>query len=148
MVTAGITSRRLRLALLAGGVVIMAGCSSSPSAAPGSSSTNPGPPTSVAAPGASIPFTLANDARADVSTHPCTQTSGGWVLDGAVKNPANVAKRFQIVVDFVSRAGSTVLATTILNVPPVAPGATATWAATGAKGKSDVNCVVRLAQSS
>jgi hypothetical protein len=70
------------------------------------------------------------------------------VLDGTVKNPSSAAKRFQIVVDFVSRAGSTVLATTILNVPPVAPGATASWAATGAKGKANVNCIIRLAQSS
>ncbi len=80
--------------------------------------------------------------------HPCRQTAGGWVLDGTVKNPASVDRKFQIVVDFVSRSGSTVLATTVVNVPAVAPGASASWAVTGAKGKPDVNCVVREAQSS
>ncbi len=64
-----------------------------------------------------------------------------------VRNPAKVHKAFQIVVDFVSQIGSTVVATTVLNVPAVAPGHVATWVAIGGKGKSDLNCVVRLAQS-
>ena len=140
--TGRVTIRHLGLAVLVGGILVMTSCSGSPSSA------NPGPPTSVVSPGASVPFTLANNARADVATQPCTQTASGWLLAGNVKNPAHVGKRFQIVVDFVSRVGSTVLATTVLNIREVAPGATATWSATGAKGKSDVDCVVRLAQSS
>ncbi len=136
------TTRYLSLALIVGGA-LTAGCSSSPSA---TSSTDAGT-TSVVAPGASIPFNPANDARADVSTRPCVQTTSGWVLTGSVKNPGPVGKRFQVVVDFVSRAGSTVLATTVLDVPEVAPGARLTWSATGAKGKADVACVVRFAQS-
>lgn len=139
-------ARQSVLALLAGGALIMTGCSSSPSAGP-ASSTSPAPPTSVAAPGASVPFNLADNARADVSTSPCRQTANGWELPGVVRNSAKVEKRFQIVVDFVSQKGSTVLATTVLNVPAVAPGRTAAWAATGAQGKAGVSCVVRLAQS-
>ncbi len=135
-------ARRLAFALLVGGALIITGCSSAPSAAP----TSP-PPTSVASPGASIPFHLADNARADVSTTPCRQTPAGWVLHGTVKNSAKEPKRFQIVVDFVTHVGSTVLATTVLNVPTVAPGETASWAATGAQGKTDVDCLVRLAQS-
>ena len=145
-VTVRALSRRLVFALLVGGALIMTGCSSSPSAAPGAS-TSLAQPTSVAAPGASIPFNLADNALAHVSTRPCRRTPTGWVLDGVVRNPAKVEKKFQIVVDFVSQIGSTVLATTVLNVPLLAPGGTATWAAIGAKGKSGVNCVVRLAQS-
>jgi len=83
-----------------------------------------------------------------VSPGPCTATSGGWVFHGTVKNPAPRPKRFQIVVDFVSHPGSTVLATTVLNFPSVAPHSTEAWSAVGAKGESGVSCVVRLAQSS
>jgi len=145
-VTVRSIARRLVFALLVGGALIITGCSSSPSAAP-PPSTKAAPPTSVASPGASIPFHLADNARADVSTSPCVQTPAGWVLKGTVKNSAKEPKRFQIVVDFVTHVGSTVLATTVLNVPTVAPGDTASWSATGAQGKPDVNCLVRLAQS-
>jgi outer membrane murein-binding lipoprotein Lpp len=137
-VTTRTMTRRLVLGALVGGAVTLAGCSSSPSA-----SSDKGPATSVAAPGAS----LSNNARADVSSHSCAQSPSGWVFEGTVKNPSHVERKFQIVVDFVSRTGSTV-ATTVVNVPEVAPGAAVDWSATGAKGKSGVSCVVRTAQSS
>lgn len=140
--TATTATRSAALVLLVSMTLIMTGCSSSPSAAPGTSPTR----TSVVAPGASVPFTLANDARGDVSTHPCRQTANGWVFGGTVKNPAHEEKSFQMVVDFVRRVGSTVIGTTVVNVPSVAPGATAAWSVTGVKGQSGVACVVRLAQ--
>jgi hypothetical protein len=82
-----------------------------------------------------------------VSTHPCTQTANGWVFVGTVKNPAHEEKSFQLVVDFVRRVGSTVIGTTVVDVPSVAPGSTAAWSVTGVKGQPGVACVVRLAQS-
>lgn len=138
-------TRSVGLVLLVSVILITTGCSSSPSA--GTSSTNPVTRTSVVAPGASVPFTLANNPRGDVATHPCKQTANGWVFTGTVKNPAHEQKSFQMVVDFVRRTGSTVIGTTVLNVSPVAPGATAAWTVTGAKGQSGVDCIVRLAQA-
>ncbi len=64
-----------------------------------------------------------------------------------MKNPTTAATGFQIVVDFVTKPGSTVLGTSEVNVANVAPGATASWTATGAQGKSDIGCIVRLAQT-
>ena len=68
-------------------------------------------------------------------------------LHGTVRNPGPTAKRYQIVVDYVSQPGSTVLATTVLNVSSVPPKSSTGWTAVGAKGKSGVACVLRLAQS-
>jgi hypothetical protein len=156
-----VVTRSFMLLAVSGATLLAAGCSRSESPPPTSTSTTRSaspaptstsstapPPTSVVSPGASVPFDLADNARADVSPGPCTATSGGWVFHGTVKNPAPRPKRFQIVVDFVSHPGSTVLATTVLNFPSVAPHSTEAWSAVGAKGESGVSCVVRLAQSS
>jgi hypothetical protein len=113
------------------------------------SSTNakPGTHDVQVTPGKSVPFDLAHNARADVSAGTCSQTSGGWVLKGAVRNPGTKVTSFEIVVDFVSRPGATVLATTVVDVHNVASGARATWSAMGAQGDSHVACIVRLAQT-
>jgi hypothetical protein len=94
-----------------------------------------------------VPFNQTDNARADVATSVCTDTAQGWALHGTVKNSAAVTKTFQIVVDFLSQPGSTVLATTVLTIGGVPPGRVRAWTALGAKGRSDVACVVRLAQS-
>jgi len=65
-----------------------------------------------------------------------------------VENSATKAKTFQIVVDFVTEPGSTVLSSTVVNLPGVGPKATTPWSATGARGQSHVACVVRQAQAS
>jgi hypothetical protein len=136
------TIRTGAIGLLVGSSVVLAACSSSGSSATQETSTR----TSVAAPGASIPFNEADNARADVKVGTCTQVSGAWVFTGSVVNTATKARTFQIVVDFVSKPGSTVLGTTVVTVPDVGAGATGHWSTTGAQGKPNVACVVRLAQ--
>lgn len=142
--TARAAARSLVLLVVSGTALLLAGCSSSPSSTGASTAA---PPTSIASPGASVPVIPADNARAEVTPRVCADTANGWVLRGTVKNPGPGSKRFQIVVDYVSRVGSTVLATTVLNLPSVPARGTASWSAVGAKGKSNVNCVVRLAQS-
>jgi hypothetical protein len=113
------------------------------------SSTNAKPGTHEVdvAPGKTVSFDLAHNARDDLSTGACTQTSRGWVLKGTVKNPGTKTTSFEIVVDFVTQPGSTVLATTVVDVQSVASGASASWSAEGARGDSHVACIVRLAQT-
>lgn len=124
--------------------MLACGCSSGNPAS--KASTTPQETVTVA-PGATVPFNAADNAHLDIQTSSCTKAAGAWVLHGTVKNPTESATAFQIVVDFVSEPGSTVLATTVVNVPRVAPGAKSTWSATGAKGKTDVGCIVRQAQT-
>jgi hypothetical protein len=102
----------------------------------------------VIAPGGLIPFDQAHNARSDVKARACAQISGEWVLKGTVVNVDAKARSFQIVVDFVTQPGSTVLSSTVVNVPSVGPGATAQWSAAGARGKANVACIVRQAQAS
>jgi hypothetical protein len=112
-----------------------------------SSSSNQPPATSVVKPGATVPFNPADNVRSDVTVGSCTDSSAGWVVHGTVVNPGPGSRKYQIVVDFVTHPGSTVVATTVVNVPTVAAGSSGTWSAVGAKGKTGVDCVVRLAQS-
>jgi hypothetical protein len=100
----------------------------------------------VLKPGTQVSFDLAHNARIDVHTESCREDSGAWVLKGTVTNPGTAATGFQIIVDFVTK-GDTVLATTEVNITYVAPKATANWSATGARGKSGINCILRLAQT-
>ena len=90
---------------------------------------------------------LAHNARADLVVAPCTQSGGQWVLRGTVSNRASTAKSFQIVVDFVTNPGSTVLSSTVVNVSSVPPGSASHWSATGARGKTAVACIIRQAQT-
>jgi hypothetical protein len=139
--------RSVALAMVAGCSVFLMACSSSSS----SSSTTTAPRehtgTSVIAPGGTVPFNLSHNARADLVVAPCTQEAGHWVLQGTVTNRAKTTKSFQIVVDFVTKPGSTVLSSSVVNVSGVAPGATTHWSATGAPGHTDVACIIRQAQT-
>lgn len=98
-------------------------------------------------PGSSVPLDLARNARADVSAASCAMTGGHWVFDGTVHNATDRSASFQIVVDFVSQPGSTVLSTSVVDVPDVAAHATKAWSATGAAGRTAVACLVRQAQT-
>ncbi len=128
------------VATAAGGIVgcglLLVSCSSGPVAS-----------TKTVTPGSVVPYHQGRSVRGDVKTGACVQASGAWTLSGSVKNPTTTATGIQIVVDFVTKPGSTVLGTSEVNVANVAPGATATWSATGARGKSDIACIVRLAQT-
>ncbi len=119
--------------------LVLVGCSSSPAKA--------AKKDVQVTPGATVPFSLSHNARSAVKTVSCAEQSGAWVVAGTVRNPTSKATPFQIVVDFVTQPGGTVLSTTVVNVPSVHPGATATWTATGARGDGDVACIVRQAQS-
>ncbi len=160
------TTRRRRwltVGLVTGGAVVLAGCGSgSPSSSPTttkapaattpkSATTKPttSKPTPTTAPTTTtIPFSMAKNARQDVTTDgACTQVNGSWVLKGSVKNSAKTARTFQIVVDFVTQPGDTVKDTKIVTTPSVAPGASRAWSATGAPGLSHLACVIRQVQA-
>ncbi len=119
--------------------MLVSGCSSS--------STSSSEQATVLKPGAIVQFDLAHNARADVHTETCRIASGSWLLNGTVTNPGTSATGFQIVVDFVNAKGDTVISTTEIEIPRVAPKASASWSATGAHGKPDIACLVRQAQT-
>jgi hypothetical protein len=136
----------------------LAGCSSnnSPTAASTSTTTTVksttgttgphGPATSI--PGATtIPYNPALNARTDVTTLGCTPVLGAWELKGTVKNSAAKTRSYQIVVDWITQPGDTVLDTKIVTVSNVAPGASEPWNATGAAGQKNLACVVRQVQA-
>jgi hypothetical protein len=101
----------------------------------------------VLTPGSVVPFDLAHNARSDVHAGSCRMAAGKWIFSGTVTNPANTAASFQIVVDFVTARGDTVLSTTEVDISTIKPGRSANWSAAGAKGKTDVTCVLRQAQT-
>jgi hypothetical protein len=95
-----------------------------------------------------IPFSLAKNARQDVTTpSPCRDTTGGWVLSGTIRNSAKTARSYQIVVDFVTSAGNTVLDTKVINTAKVSPGTDLAWSATSTPGLTHVACVIRQVQA-
>lgn len=122
----------------------LAACSGSSS--PTSTS---GPPSrsTVLKPGQTVAFSLARNARTDVQAVSCEEQAGAWEMTGTVKNKSATTTSFQIVVDFVTRQGDTVLSTSLVTVPGVASGATTDWSATGARGKSGVACIIRQSQT-
>ena len=140
---------------LFGVALFLAACSSNGSVSPTSTS----PSSSVAAPTSSrvavsstvattIPFVMARNARGDVTTTgSCHQGKGEWVLGGVVKNSATTARTYQIVVDFVTQPGDTVLDTKIVTTPSVNPGAIRVWSATSTPGLTHVACVIRQVQA-
>lgn len=131
--------------VIAGFSVLLTSCSSSSTPSTTTSPHHTG--TSVVSPGVTVPFDLDHNARADLRLQPCAEVSGQWVLVGTVINSSSTSKSFQMVVDFVTQPGNTVLSTTVVEVANVAPHATAHWSAKGAPEKSDVACIVRQAQT-
>jgi hypothetical protein len=124
---------------------LLAGCSSnSPSAV--TTTSAPSHATSSLPGTTTIPYSAKLNARTDVSTSSCNQVNGAWVMKGSVTNSAKKNRNYQIVVDFVTNPGNTVMDTQIINVRDVAPKATKSWTATGAQGKDHLGCVVRQVQ--
>jgi len=74
-------------------------------------------------------------------------TGTSWVLSGKVTNSSQSNRDYQIVVDFVTQPGDTVLDTKIVTTPNVNPGASLPWQATGAAGQKSVACVIRQVQA-
>jgi uncharacterized protein with FMN-binding domain len=112
----------------------------------GNSSTKSTPSTTSSTPPTTIVFNPAHNARFDVTTGACTATNGGWTYSGTVTNHRDNARRYQIVVDFISVPGDTVLDTQIANLT-VNGHSTASWTVHGATGTSNTNCVIRYAQA-
>jgi hypothetical protein len=98
-------------------------------------------------PGTIVPFDLSHNARSDVHVSSCRMSKGTWQADGTVKNPSSGTLGFQIVVDFVTSKGDTVLSTTEVIVSNVSGDSSVDWSATGAKGKNGVACLVRQAET-
>ena len=136
--------------LIVGCSALLASCSSSGSSAHPTTGTPSAssPRTSVIEPGGTVPFKPADNARSEVQAGICTQVSGAWKFSGSVHNATKHAKNFQLVVDFVTKPGSTVLTTSVVSIPAVGAGATTQWSVSGAAGKSNVACVLRQAQAS
>jgi hypothetical protein len=124
--------------------IFVSGCSSNSNS--NSSPSSGSEQTTALKPGTPVSFDLAHNARADVRTDTCKESSGAWVLKGTVTNSGTAATGFQMIVDFVAK-GDTVLSTTEVNIAYVAPKASANWSATGARGKLGVSCILRLAQT-
>jgi hypothetical protein len=122
----------------------LAACSSTGSSA---TTTSPSPRTSVIAPSVSVPFDPAENARAEVKFTACAPTAGAWAVTGTVTNKGTGAKTFELVVDFASVPGYTILSSAVVTVPDVAEHATVHWSARGARGAPHVACLLRQAQA-
>jgi hypothetical protein len=87
----------------------------------------------------------AKNARQDVMAGACTDGgASGWSFSGKVTNSAATTRGYAIVVDFITVPGDTVMATKVVNVPPLRPHASASWSATGAApGQKNLTCVIR-----
>jgi ABC-type glycerol-3-phosphate transport system substrate-binding protein len=133
----------LAAGLLVSGSVLLAACgSSSSSQTTTTSSSSPASTTTT-----TIPYVASKNARADVTTTgACAKSGSEWELKGNVKNSAKFARSYQIVVDFVTVPGNTVLDTKIVNVATLSPGASSDWSALGAPGDNHVACVIRQVQ--
>ncbi len=139
--------RRLPLAtlVLVGTTLSLAGCSSGPSSSP---TTKPPTASTATNTATTIPFSLSKNARQDVSTTgSCAEVGGAWVLNGQVRNSARAPRDYQIVVDFVSQPGDTVLDTKIVQTATVGVGDTAGWTATSSPDLAHVACLVRQVQA-
>ncbi|MFZ0667617.1 MAG: hypothetical protein WAM97_17845 [Acidimicrobiales bacterium] len=152
-------ARSVRPALIVGvaaglAAVLVGGCSSGESTPERSTSVTRSstpvtrPFTSVTLkPGTLVQFNVTKNARADVHQGACHVASGHWQMNGTVRNSSSGTKGFQIIVDFVTAKGDTIVSTAEISIASLAPNASATWAATGPKGNSDVACVMRQAQT-
>jgi len=137
---------------LASAAVALAACGSSPTkAATKATTTTTTGATTTTVPGANLTptFNPLRNAHQDVTPlGACTQNQAGtWVQKGTVVNPQSAKTGFEIVVDFVTQPGSTVLDTQIVQVPPVAPKKTVTWQASWTYSGEHVACVIRQSQT-
>lgn len=110
--------------------------------------------TLVATSGSSAPtstttpkFVFAHNARSDVAPGTCVAENGGWTYSGTVHNSKSVSRDYQIVIDYITVPGDTVMSTETLELNGVGAGQTVDWTSHGANGLSNINCVVRFAQA-
>jgi len=104
--------------------------------------------TSTLPQGTTIPYSVTNNARRDVSAvQPCTKSADLWYFHGTVRNSRKTALKYQLIVDFVTLSGGTVLDEKIINISHVAPAATKSWATSGAPHQVNVGCVLVSARA-
>jgi hypothetical protein len=127
--------------------LLLAACSSNGGTGTASPLTTGVSTTVISAAATTIPYSLAKNARSDVTAEPCTELGGLWVLNGLVTNSAATARTYQIVVDFVTEPGDTVLDTKIVTTTSVKPGASLGWSAKSSAGLHNVACVIRQVQA-
>jgi hypothetical protein len=136
--------RPVIIAGLGVGIVLLAACGSSTHKSSPPAGTPSSPPTTVSVPA----YNPAKNARQDVVARACVSNSKGWSLSGTVTNPSGTTRGYSIVVDFITVPGDTVVATKLVNVPPLAPHASAKWSAAGAApGVHNLTCVIRQSLS-
>jgi hypothetical protein len=138
-------ARLSAVTLTAIALVVLAGCSSKGAGtSSGTTTTGPATHSTVAT---TIPFSLAKNARQDVTAGSCKKADGAWVLSGTIENSAHTSRSYQIVVDFVNPVGNTVLDTRIVTTARVRPGAGVAWSAKSVSGLPRVACVIRQVQA-
>jgi len=104
--------------------------------------------TSTIPHGTTIPYSSKNNARRDVvAVQPCTNVNSTWQFHGTVQNSRTVALKYQLVLDFVTSSGGTVLDEKIVNLNRVAPAQKVAWKVAGAHGQSGVSCVLVSARA-
>jgi len=130
----------LAIAIVVVGLIIVLATRGPSNAQDSNTTTGPTVPTT-------IPFDIKHNARADVVPGACVPSGGRLTMSGSVMNSSQVTRRYQIVVDFTSVPGNTVLDTKIVNIASLASQQKIQWSATSNVGISNANCVIRFAQS-
>jgi hypothetical protein len=145
---------RRGMAVVAASLVagVLSACSDSGSSASSGTTTTTGQagvasiaPTTTSTSVVVPEYDPAKNTRKDVVPGACQDGgSNGWSFEGTVTNSDETPKGYSITVDFITVPGNTVMATRVIDVPPVAPHATANWSVDGAvPGQTQLTCVVR-----
>jgi hypothetical protein len=86
------------------------------------------------------------NARYDVTEGACISVNDHWSFSGTVHNGSRFHRRYELVIDYISQPGDTVLDTKVVHIAHVNPHQTVHWRAVGAPGEPKVACVLRFAQ--
>lgn len=132
MVGAGATGLAVAALLLAGG------CSSSPSPKASSSTTRP----TTAGTGTTTGGGSSSAGSKDVKMTRCETQGTTWIMDGTVTNSSSASRSYAITVDFDQKPSGTVITSRVVSTGPIKPGDEIVFGASGAKGKTDIACVI------
>jgi hypothetical protein len=141
------TGRTWRVAAIVGAVLVVGGLVALLATSGGSSSNHPPSRPSTTLTRTTLVFHHNLNARYDVTEGPCLSVNDHWSFSGSVHNSSRVLhRRYELVIDFISQPGDTVLDTKIVNIAHVNPHQTVRWRVIGAPGQPKVGCVLRFAQ--
>jgi hypothetical protein len=138
--------RPWRVAAIVGAVLVVGALVGLLATSGGSPANHPtsGPSTTITR--TTLTFHHNLNARYDVTQGACVSVNGHWSFSGTVHNNSRLHRRYELVIDFISQPGDTVLDTKIVNIAHVNPRQVVRWRATGAPGQPKVACVLRFAQ--